>query len=390
MAWACSAASRPGPVEEAAILEGEQALGVEPFGRPDQCRGGILAHLDALLGGLEIEVQQGVQFVDQIGVEGHAGPLVVKIAAMLPLRGSSGLRRSFGSAITLHPHVGNAGFHELTTRLLEAEAAIEAGGLDLGVQHQFAAPRRRAAASSRRSSSARPTPRPRQAGSTAMRPMCPSASRRPVPMASPAASKATTWRLAASNSSHSMSSGTPCSRTKISSRSGRATEASFVPVACLDAELDDVDGRVGRYPIEKLDDVGVLHAHAADRAGGAHCHRVRAAVQVNVAAHGIDLAEAVLPRFAARQPEDAGEYPVAAGVGGGQFGAPHLAGRAAAHEHRIRRGASADFCPDQVAAARRHVAAALLAGAVLRGRYGVAAQQVAVVVMQLQRLGREC
>ena len=42
-------------------------------------------------------------------------------------------------------------------------------------------------------SSLLPTPLPRQAASTAILPMCPSGSRRPVPIGNPLPSSATTW-----------------------------------------------------------------------------------------------------------------------------------------------------------------------------------------------------
>ena len=78
--------------------------------------------------------------------------------------------------------------------------------------------------------------------------------------------------------------------------------------------LDDLDGRSGRRQIEQIGDVAVAHAHAADRAGPAQFGAVRRAVNVDEAAHGIHVPEAVAPRFAAGKPEDAGEDPVAAGM----------------------------------------------------------------------------
>src|SRR5467141_4638231 len=73
----------------------------------------------------------------------------------------------------------------------------------------------------------------------------------------------------------------------------------------------DFDRRVRRHQIKQLHDVGVVHADATDRSGLAHLGGMRRAVDVDIAAHRVDLAEAVLPRLAAREPQDAGQDPVA-------------------------------------------------------------------------------
>jgi hypothetical protein len=115
--------------------------------------------------------------------------------------------------------------------------------------------------------------------------------------------------------------------------------------------------------------------------------RYPAAVQVDVAAHGIDAAQPVEARLAAREPEDARQYPVALGIRRQQFGRPGFAGRAPPHEYRVLGRAGADLGADQVAAARRHETALPLAGPVLRRRHRITAQQQAVVAVKLQRLG---
>src|SRR6185503_9180149 len=66
-----------------------------------------------------------------------------------------------------------------------------------------------------------PMPRPRHCLSTAMRPICPSGSRRAVPTGT-SSSKATAWRDDASISSSSISRGTPCSSTNTAKRIGAA------------------------------------------------------------------------------------------------------------------------------------------------------------------------
>src|SRR3989344_2697336 len=59
----------------------------------------------------------------------------------------------------------------------------------------------------------------------------------------------------------------------------------------------DEHARAGGDAVEKFDDLAIAHLDAAARTGHAHGVRVRAAVDIYVAAHGIDLAEAVFTRF---------------------------------------------------------------------------------------------
>src|SRR5882762_1917309 len=133
----------------------------------------------------------------------------------------------------------------------------------------------------------------------------------------------------------------------------------------------DFDRRVRRHQIEQLHDVGVVHAHTTDRSRLAHLGGMRRAVDIDVAAHRVDLAEAVLPRLAAREPQDAGQDPVAARIAGMELRRPYLAARPAPHEHRVERLAGADLRAHDVAAARRAEAAVLFPQPVLRRRDGV-------------------
>src|SRR5690606_1036408 len=96
-------------------------------------------------------------------------------------------------------------------------------------------------------------------------------------------------------------------------------------------------------------------------------------VQVDVAAHGVDLAEAVTPPFLAAQPQDARQDPVPSRMLGGEGRRPPLAGQPTAAEHGTRGRPAADLRPDAVAAARGAAAALALAGAVACGRHPVAA-----------------
>jgi hypothetical protein len=60
--------------------------------------------------------------------------------------------------------------------------------------------------------------------------------------------------------------------------------------------------------------------------------RIRAAVDVDVTAHGIDTAQAIAARFAARQPEDARQNPVTTGKCLTQRRRPDFSGRPTADE----------------------------------------------------------
>src|SRR5882672_5869959 len=86
----------------------------------------------------------------------------------------------------------------------------------------------------------------------------------------------------------------------------------------------DFDRRVRRHQIEQLHDVGVVHADTTDRSGLAHLGGMRRAVDIDIAAHRVDLAEAVLPRLAAREPQDAGQDPVAARIASMELRRPYL------------------------------------------------------------------
>ena len=109
-------------------------------------------------------------------------------------------------------------------------------------------------------------------------------------------------------------------------------------------------------------------------------------MNVDVTAHGIDCAEAVEAELAAGQPEDAGEYPIALGILGAQFGRIDFAGGTAAHEDTIEWLACSNFGADDMFAARRAIAALQLARAVFSGRNGIALDELAMLIEQFQRL----
>src|SRR5437879_1183317 len=111
---------------------------------------------------------------------------------------------------------------------------------------------------------------------------------------------------------------------------------------------------------------GSWRADATDRSRLAHVGGMRRAVDIDIAAHRVGLAEPVAARLAAREPQDAGQDPVAPRIAGMERRRPQLAGRPAPHEHRVVRLAGADLGAHDVAAARRAEAAVFLAQAVLR------------------------
>ena len=104
----------------------------------------------------------------------------------------------------------------------------------------------------------------------------------------------------------------------------------------------DFDRSVGRDEIEELGHVAVAHAHAADRAGLSQLGAVGRAVDVDVAPHGVDVAEAVAA---------AARSPTATGCASGSSRGPGSARAAPASTPR-RSGAGARI-PRRAAARRR-------------------------------------
>src|SRR6266516_300643 len=136
--------------------------------------------------------------------------------------------------------------------------------------------------------------------------------------------------------------------------------------------LGDTDLGPRRDEFEKLEDVAVAHAYAPDRPRFPHLDRVRAAVDVDVAPHGVHFAQPISSKLAPRQPQDAREDPVATRKALGHLRCPDLPRRAAPDEHRVHRLPRADFRPHDVLASRGAEAPLSLARAVARGRDGVA------------------
>src|SRR5262249_25253485 len=144
--------------------------------------------------------------------------------------------------------------------------------------------------------------------------------------------------------------------------------------------------RPGWDPVEQLDDVGVAHPDAADRTGRAHRDRVGTPVDIDVAAHRVDVPEAVLPPLAAGQPQNARKTPAAARETLAELRRPELARRPASPEHRVRGLPGADLGTHGVLAPRRLEAPFPLPCPVTRRRDRIALQLLPVVREQPQVL----
>jgi uncharacterized protein with NRDE domain len=244
----------------------------------------------------------GSAFDEQTWLPGRAA----RRTDALPLQGPDRL------ASAHHGPVRNPGFHEFRPFLDEAEAPVETAGMRLRVQGQVP------------QVAALP---PLPAGVPAGRGRRPCRASRPAPPCGRCARPQAGARCRSPrrrHRGHDMAARRRRAR-PARSRAGRSAPrrtpirapprrpAEFIPVEPATTPNSTISTGVRRHQVEQLDDVAVAHAHAADRTRGAHRHRIGRAVQIDVAAHGVDLAEPVAPRLLARQPEDARQDPVAAG-----------------------------------------------------------------------------
>ncbi|EQM69156.1 hypothetical protein L682_14425 [Aquipseudomonas alcaligenes OT 69] len=140
---------------------------------------------------------------------------------------------------------------------------------------------------------------------------------------------------------------------------------------CFVYQNSTVDGHAG----EEFKQVGIAQAHTAMGQRHAHGFAVRRAVQIDIATHAVDLAEAVAPGLAAAQPEDAAEYPVASGKLGMQIRRPGLAGPTPATQYSPLRQPLTDLRAHLVKAARGAIGATEFTGAIERGGDGKAQHQ---------------
>ena len=150
--------------------------------------------------------------------------------------------------------------------------------------------------------------------------------------------------------------------------------------------LDDLHRSSCFDEIEKLDNIAVSHTDAANGAGYAHFDAVRAAVNVDVAPHGIDIAEPVETWLTARQPQNAREHPVAARKLRTEIIAIALASWTSPHKNCIHGKSTSDLGANNMPPAGRTKTAIALAGAVLGRRHRIAAQRRSSAVGQFEAL----
>ena len=82
---------------------------------------------------------------------------------------------------------------------------------------------------------------------------------------------------------------------RIPTSAGCSWAADFSAVSAA-----DLDRRARRHEFEQFHDVPVAHSNAADRPRLAHLGRIGRAVDVDVAPHGVDIAQPIEARLAAR------------------------------------------------------------------------------------------
>lgn len=109
-------------------------------------------------------------------------------------------------------------------------------------------------------------------------------------------------------------------------------------------------------------------------------------MDVNVALHGIHLAQPVFSGLEAAEPEDARQYPVSIREGRAQLRRVNLAGRATRNQHRVHRQAAADLGTNVMRATWGFFASGLLAYAIARGRNLGLHEHAALRVLQRQGL----
>jgi len=83
-------------------------------------------------------------------------------------------------------------------------------------------------------------------------------------------------------------------------------------------------------------------------------------MDVNVASHGVHVAQAVKAGFTARKPKNPGQNPVAAGETGGKFGAVKFSGGSTADKDGVWRSPGSDLGAHDMAAQWSAKAAFLL------------------------------
>ena len=152
--------------------------------------------------------------------------------------------------------------------------------------------------------------------------------------------------------------------------------------------VDDLDRRSRSNGIEEFDHVGISHPDAAVRRWGANGCLVWRAVDVDVTAHAVRIAESILAAFETPEPEDPRRNPVPSGVCSQHLGSTDFPRRAPPNKDRTHRCAGSDLCPDLMQPARCLLTTFALAGALRSCRDRVGCQD-SIAFKKLERLGAQ-
>lgn len=109
-------------------------------------------------------------------------------------------------------------------------------------------------------------------------------------------------------------------------------------------------------------------------------------MNVDVAAHGIDVPESIAARLAAGKPENPGQNPVTARVCRFKVWRIELTRRPTTHEYRVFSLSGSDFCSHDVFATWRAIAARNFPNAPVCSRNRPALQHSSVAATQFQSL----
>ena len=106
--------------------------------------------------------------------------------------------------------------------------------------------------------------------------------------------------------------------------------------------------RTHRHLVEQLNNFGITHPDAAMGADGAHLGRIRCAMNIYVALHGIHIPQPIFAHFPSAQPQNSGQNPITVGKLCHQLRGANLTCGPAPHKRSVGWGALADFGADNM------------------------------------------
>lgn len=127
-----------------------------------------------------------------------------------------------------------------------------------------------------------------------------------------------------------------------------------------DRLFDDFNRTIRRHAIEEIDDIRIAHANATMGSRNPHHHRIRTAVNIDIAAHGIDTAKTIAPWLNSRQPKYARENPITPRKQRRQLRAIQLTTWPTTDKNCIFRNASPNLGTNDMPTTRRAITAAHL------------------------------